>query len=236
MAHFAGPFKQADGVTKAMILAAGRGERMGRLTATTPKPLLRVAGQTLIGRQLRSLAAAGIRDVVVNLAYRGEQLRQALGDGSRYGVAIQFSDEGPQALETAGGVIQALPLLGSEPFLLVSADVVHDFAFHDIANTAGDLGRLVLVRNPTHHPRGDFGLTAQGRLSLTPPRLTFAGLALLHPTLFAGLAPGVRPLREVLRPAIKKGALSGQYHAGLWMDVGTPARLKAAGALLKRLA
>ena len=236
MAHFAGPFKQADGVTKAMILAAGRGERMGRLTATMPKPLLTVAGQTLIGRQLRSLAAAGIRDVVVNLAYRGEQLRQALGDGSRYGVAIQYSDEGPQALETAGGIVHALPLLGTEPFLLVSADVVHDFAFSDLTNTAGDLGRLVLVRNPTHHPRGDFGLTGVGRLSLTPPRLTFAGLALLHPALFAGLAPGIRPLREVLRPAIAEGALSGQYHGGLWMDVGTPARLKAAGALLERVA
>jgi MurNAc alpha-1-phosphate uridylyltransferase len=114
--------------------------------------------------------------------------------------------------------------------------VVHDFDFRDFVSTAGDLGQLVLVRNPTHHPRGDFGLTAQGRLRLTPPRLTFAGLALLHPRLFAGLAPGVRPLREVLRPAIKEGALTGQYHPGLWMDVGTPARLTAAGALLERLA
>ena len=223
-------------MTKAMVLAAGRGERMGRLTDGTPKPLLQVGGESLIGHQLRALAAAGIRDVVVNTAYRGAQLRDVLGDGGRYGVAIQYSDEGTSALETAGGIIQALPLLGPEPFLMVSADVVHDFDFRTLGSPAGRLGRLVMVRNPAHHPLGDFGLDAVGRLTAAPPRLTFAGIAVFDPTLFAGFQPGVRPLREVLRPAIARGELAGQYHGGIWMDVGTPARLNAADALLARMA
>ena len=221
---------------KAMLLAAGRGERMGPLTDATPKPLLEVGGETLISRHLAALATAGYRDVVVNVAYRGEMVRQALGDGSRWGVHIQYSDEGPQALETAGGIIKALPLLGPQPFLLVSSDVVHDFNLTELRPVAGSLGRLVMVPNPPHHPRGDFGLDRDGRLVAVPPRLTFSGLAVLDPGLFAGFPPGIRPLREVLQPAIAKGDLAGQYFSGLWMDVGTPARLAAASAMLERLA
>jgi MurNAc alpha-1-phosphate uridylyltransferase len=206
---------------------------MGILTADKPKPLLEVAGEPLIDRQLRVLAAAGVREVVVNVAYRGAMLRQALGDGGRWGVQIRYSDEGSRALETAGGIIQARHLLGPDPFLLVSCDVIHDFDLTGLGTTEAALGCLVMVPNPSHHPDGDFGLTAAGRLTTTPPRLTFAGLAVLDPALFDGLPPGRRPLREVLKPAIAADRLSGVFHDGLWVDVGTPSRLRLAEELLQ---
>jgi len=217
-----------------MILAAGRGERMGSLTADKPKPLLEVAGEPLIVRHLRTLAAAGIREIIINLAYRGAMLRQTLGNGALWGVTIEYSDEGSQALETAGGIIQALPLLGRDPFLLVSSDVVHDFDLASLGSTQASMGSLVMVPNPPHHPEGDFGLTPEGRLTQTRPRLTFAGLALLDPGLFTGFPPGRRPLREVLTPAIAADRLSGVFHDGLWVDVGTPSRLRVAAAQLER--
>jgi MurNAc alpha-1-phosphate uridylyltransferase len=218
-----------------MILAAGRGERMGSLTTHTPKPLLEVAGETLIGRQLRALADAGLHEVVINLAYRGEMIRQALGDGGQWGVNIRYSDEGPEPLETAGGIIHALPLLGTEPFVLVSSDVVHDLDLNVLRSSEGTLGCLVMVPNPSHHPDGDFGLNDHGRITHVPPRLTFSGMAVLDPALFEGFEPGVRPLREILRPAIARNELAGIFHGGLWMDVGTPHRLQAATATLSRL-
>jgi MurNAc alpha-1-phosphate uridylyltransferase len=214
-------------VVKAMILAAGRGKRMGALTRRVPKPLLCLGRETLIERHLRRLAAAGVRDVVVNLSYRGDAIRAKLGNGSRWGVVIHYSPEGEPPLETGGGVIAALPWLGERPFLLVNADIVTDFDFGRLQGSA-DAGTLVLVANPPHHPRGDFGLAASGRVTATPPQLTFAGISVLSPTLFDGLAPGPRPLKPVLDAAIDAGRLQGVRHDGLWIDVGTPQRLRRA--------
>lgn len=216
---------------RAMILAAGRGERMGALTADTPKPLLALDGDTLIERQLHRLAGAGVAEAVVNVSYRGGQIRRALGDGTRYGLRIRYSPEPEPPLGTAGGIVAALPLLGADPFLLVSADVLSDFDVGRL-DTAGALGQLVLVPNPAHHPAGDYGLARDGCLSLSAPRLTYAGIALLKPELFAGLEPGPRAWNEVFDPAVAAGRLKGVMHAGLWIDVGTPERLAAARALL----
>lgn len=216
---------------RAMILAAGRGERMGALTAARPKPLLSVGDESLIERQLRLLRAAGVTRAVINLSYRGEQIRAALGDGDRYGVALDYSLEPEPPLETAGGIVAALPLLGAAPFMLVNADVVADF---DPARLVldGALGCLVLVPNPDHNAAGDYGLAADGRLVAAAPRFTYAGISLLAPELFAGLAPGRRPLSAVFDAAIARGELRGVVHEGLWLDVGTPERLAAATAVL----
>jgi MurNAc alpha-1-phosphate uridylyltransferase len=210
-----------------MILAAGRGERMGALTARRPKPLLEVGGRSLIERHLERLAAAGVRDVVVNLSFRGELISRALGDGRRWNLRIRYSREGDPPLETGGGIIQALPLLGDEPFLLVSADIVTDFDFGRLE--AGEsLGTLVLVPNPTHHRQGDFALADTGILRSAPPRLTYAGISMLDPALFADRMPGRMPLRPILDAAVRRGQLRGIRHDGQWLDVGTPERLTAA--------
>jgi len=214
-----------------MILAAGRGERMGALTAARPKPLLTVGQNSLLERQLALVAAAGIADVVINLSYRGDQIRELVGDGAAYGLAVRYSQEPEPPLETAGGIVQALPLLGSGPFLLVNADVVCDFELSTL-RLDGALGCLVLVPNPAHHPAGDYGLDPAGRLRPDPPRLTYAGIALLSTALFAGLAPGRRPLSDVFATAIAAGQLTGVVHRGLWFDVGTPERLGEANAAL----
>jgi len=214
---------------KAMVLAAGLGTRMGRLTESTPKPLLDVGGETLLGRQLRRLAAAGITDVVVNIARHGAQIRDAVGDGRRFGVRVEYSDEGPEPLETAGGIVKALPMLGAEPFVVANADVLTDFDFAALALDGAD-GQIVLVPNPEHHPRGDFAVDPLGRVSDRGERLTYAGIALFDPRLFAGLEPGRRPLKPILDAAIARRALRGLRHDGLWIDVGTPERLEAARA------
>ena len=217
---------------RAMILAAGRGERMGALTATRPKPLLEINGESLLDRVLRRLASSGVRDVVVNLSYRGDQIREAIGE-ARHGLSIAYSQEPEPPLETAGGIIKALPLLGSEPFLLVNADVVCDFELAKLQTPEG-LGRLVLVSNPDHHRRGDYGLDGDGRLIDAEPRLTYSGISLLDPALFAGLAPGRRQLGSVFLKAIAERQLMGLVHEGLWFDVGTPERLELAAAALRR--
>lgn len=214
---------------RAMILAAGRGTRMGSLTKASPKPLLEIRGQTLIARQLTRLANAGIRQVVINLSYRGNQIRAAVGDGGRFGLTVSYSEEPPEPLDTAGGIIQALPLLGDEAFLVVNADVVSDFDFGVLA-LRGESGVLVLVPNPAHHPAGDYGIDATGHLTADEPKLTFAGISLLSPALFDGLAPGRRPLSQVFDNAIAARRLSGLIHAGSWFDVGTPERLAVACA------
>jgi MurNAc alpha-1-phosphate uridylyltransferase len=212
---------------RAMILAAGRGTRMASLTRSTPKPLLELGNESLLERQLRRLYAAGIRQVVINLSYRGEQIRAAIGDGSRFALSVIYSEERPEPLETAGGIIQALPLLGDEPFLVINADVVSDFDFAELEDRDG-LGTLVLVANPEHHPGGDYGIDRQGVLTTDEPKWTFAGISLLSPALFAELAPGRRPLTEVFNAAIAARRLKGVIHSGAWIDVGTPARLAAA--------
>ena len=209
-----------------MILAAGRGERMGPLTADRPKPLLTIGGVPMIERHVARLAACGVDEIVVNLAYRGAQIREWLGDGARWGASIAYSEEGEPPLETAGGIVHALPLLGGEPFLLVNSDVFTDFDFR--ALLAVPSPTIVLVPNPSHHPRGDFGLEASGRVRAEPPLYTYAGIAVLAPSMFAALPPGRSTLKPQLDAAIARSELRGTLFEGLWIDVGTPERLEAA--------
>jgi MurNAc alpha-1-phosphate uridylyltransferase len=212
---------------KAMILAAGRGERMGALTANEPKPLLDVGGVPLIERHLARLAAGGFRDVVINLSYRGERIRVRLGDGSRFGVKIDYSEEGEPPLETAGGIVHALPLLGAGRFLLVNSDVYTDLDLRAFADGAR-ASTLLLVPNPAHNESGDFGLDERGSVTAQEPKLTYGGVAAFETQLFAGLAPGRRALKPVLDAAIARGELRGQFYDGVWIDVGTPERLDEA--------
>jgi MurNAc alpha-1-phosphate uridylyltransferase len=206
---------------------------MGALTAETPKPLLDVGGAALIEHHLVRLAAAGFVEVVINLSYRGVQLRERLGDGARYGVSIAYSDEGEPPLETAGGIVQALPLLGADPFLLVNSDVFTDFDFRTLA-AVPRRSTLVLVANPPHHVRGDFGVDAAGFVTAADPLLTYAGIAVFDPRAFASLTPGRRPLKPLLDAAIARRELRGIVHSGLWLDVGTPERLETARAIARR--
>lgn len=214
---------------KAMVLAAGRGERMNALTANRPKPLLEIDGVSLIERHVQTLAACGVDELVVNLSYRGAQIRERLGDGTRFRLTIRYSDEGEPPLETAGGIIRALPLLGASPFLLVNADVFTDFDFGTLLSDPR--GALVLVPNPAHNARGDFGVDEAGLVSAAPPLSTYGGIAVLDPKLFAGLADGRRPLKPVLDAAIARRELRAVYYRGLWVDVGTPERLDDARRL-----
>lgn len=223
-------------MTRAFILAAGRGERMRPLTDHTPKPLLPVRGRPLIEHHLQSLAAAGVQDVVINLGWLGGRIREALDDdGRRYGLHIAWSDEGWPALETGGGIHRALPLLGPAPFVLVNGDVFSDYPLADLvrcaqALPADDLAHLVLVPNPAHNLRGDFALVS-GRIpepaAPDAERHTYSGLAVLRPQLFAGCRPGAFGLAPLLRAAAQQGRVSGELHRGLWSDVGTPERLAA---------
>lgn len=222
---------------RAMLLAAGRGERMRPLTDTCPKPLLQAAGKPLIVWHLERLAAAGIAEVVINLSWLGEQIAAALGDGSAHGVHIRWSREPWPALETGGGIFQALPLLGAEPFLLVNGDVSADVDFRRITLRAGDLAQLVLVPNPHHNPQGDFWLDASGRIvgdgASGAERLTYSGIAVLHPQLFDGAQAGRFPLLPLLTRAREADRLGGQRHSGRWLDVGTPERLAELDAGLR---
>ena len=223
----------------AMILAAGRGTRLLPLTAALPKPLIEVAGKTLIAHQLERLANLGVERVVVNLHHLGAMLRRHLGNGSAFGVEIHYSEE-PELLETAGGIIQALPLLGDGPFLLVNGDVFSDFDLSSLKELGdGILAHLVMVPRPTWQERGDFDLgetiPSGHRLRLDGPgTLTYAGLARYHPALFRALEPGFRPLRPVLDASIAAGRVSAEVHRGLWEDIGTLERLAALRARLDK--
>jgi len=225
----------------AMILAAGRGERMRPLTDATPKVLLLAGGKPLLQWHLERLRSAGFQRIVINHAWLGEQIEQALGDGSRFGLRIDYSREA-QALETAGGIVNALPLLGKGPFLVVNGDVYSEFDFSSLvqrlAVTGGTnvLAHLVLVDNPMHHPDGDFALLTNGSVvDDGRTRLTFSGIGLYRPELFGGLSTGTRaPLAPLLRAAMARGAVSGERYDGLWFDVGTPARLMELNRMLDR--
>lgn len=220
---------------KAMILAAGLGTRMRPLTDHLPKPLLEVGGKPLVLWHIEALARAGITDLVINTAWLGDKLEAALGDGQRYGVSIRWSHEG-EPLETAGGVVKALPLLGTSPFLVVNGDIWLRYDFRALSQRLAAMdgqAHLVLVNNPAHNLRGDFALEAD---RITPAttlqvandgehRFTFAGLSVLHPDLFAGLPEGKRALAPLLREAIAAGRVTGEYFPGPWVDVGTPERL-----------
>ncbi|WP_027962442.1 N-acetylmuramate alpha-1-phosphate uridylyltransferase MurU [Halomonas halodenitrificans] len=212
---------------KAMILAAGLGTRMRPLTDHCPKPLLRVGGKPLIVHHLERLRAAGIRDVVINVSYRAEQIIEALGDGGDHGVRIAWSREATP-LETGGGIQHALPMLGAAPFLLVNGDVWCDLDPATLPALGDDeLARLVLVDNPAHHPDGDFHLDAAGRVhEQGEPSLTFAGISLLDPALVADEPPGAFALAPLLRRAMAAGRVAGHYHRDQWVDVGTPERLQ----------
>ncbi len=212
---------------KAMILAAGHGERMRPLSDVTPKPLLQAGGKPLIVWTLERLRDGGIREIVINHAHLGAQIESALGDGDRYGVRIRYSPE-REALETAGGIANALDLLGDAPFIAVAGDIYCDWDFAKICSRdlAGNLAHLVLVPNPPHHLEGDFALDQSALRNDGLPRHTFSGIALYHPRLFAGLAPGSRhKLAPLLREAADAGKASGELHTGHWFDIGTPQRL-----------
>lgn len=219
---------------KAMILAAGRGTRMAPLTDNCPKPLIPLLGKPLIEHHIEKLVAAGVREIVINHAYLGYMVEEALGDGSRWGCSIRYSAE-DQALETAGGIIKALPLLATdtcEPFLLINGDVWLDWDYGNAWVVAEQFdqkqdGFLWLVENPDHNPGGDFSLTDQGRVlsKISGQGWTFSGVSLLSPTLFMGLPTGVRPLAPLLRQAMDRGTIQGQVLPCDWVDVGTPQRL-----------
>lgn len=212
---------------KAMILAAGRGERMRPLTDTLPKPLLEAGGRSLIEHHVHALAAAGFTELLINHAYLGALIEAHLGDGVRHGVRIHYSREGETGLETGGGIHRALPWLGPEPFLIVNADIWTDFPFATLPAQPQGLAHLVLVNNPSHHPHGDFALTAGQVANDGEQRLTYSGIAILRPELFAGQTPGRFPLAPLLRAAATEGKVGGEYHGGDWQDIGTPASLDA---------
>ncbi len=218
---------------KAMILAAGKGERLRPLTLHTPKPLVPVAGVPLIEYHLRALAAAGITEVVINHAWLGQQIEDHLGDGARFGVHIRYSAEN-EPLETGGGIFRALPLLGSEPFVLVNGDIWTDYRFTALPSSLAGLAHLVLVDNPAHHPEGDFVLQHGQVFGSNPglPSLTYSGLAVLNPQLFAGCMEGAFKLAPLLRQAMDAGQVSGEHYQGHWVDVGTHERLAEIEQLL----
>ena len=214
---------------KAMILAAGLGTRMRPLTDHCPKPLLPVAGKPLIVYHLERLAQAGIDQVVVNVSHLAEQIEAQIGDGSRWGVSIHYSHE-PEPLETAGGLLQALPLLAEaddRPFLVVNGDVWCDYPLARLPETIAGQAHLLLVDNPEHHLQGDFGLSQERVVVDAPVKLTFSGISLLCPSLFDDCQPGAQPLAPLLIRAIEQGAVSGEHYRGAWVDVGTPQRLAA---------
>ena len=212
---------------KAMVLAAGRGERMRPLTDHTPKPLLVVGGKPLIAWHLEALARAEIREVIVNLSWLGSQIRSALGDGRQFGVRIQYSEEGSPPLETGGGIFRALPLLGPAPFVVVNGDTFTDIDPGALRLSAAADARLVMVTNPAQHPQGDFVLDGERLLLGSGPTLTYSGIGIFSPALFAGCMDGPFPLLPLLKRAIAAGRLQGQHHTGQWLDIGTPERLAA---------
>lgn len=210
---------------KAMILAAGKGERLRPLTLHTPKPLVRAGGVPLIEYHLRALKRAGFTDVVINHAWLGQQIEDYLGDGLRLGLNIAYSPEG-EPLETGGGIFRALPLLGDEPFLVVNGDIWTDCDFAPLKAPIKGLAHLVLVDNPLHHPTGDFALVGgEVRDDASLSRLTYSGIAVLHPQLFAGCSAGAFKLAPLLRDAMGKGQVTGEHFTGRWVDVGTHERL-----------
>ena len=214
---------------RAMILAAGRGERLRPLTDSLPKPLVEVRGRPLIAHHLEGLAAAGFRHVVVNLSHLGGMIRDALGDGAAWGLTIHYSQEPPEALETGGGIQQALPQLGEAPFAVLNGDVLCDYPLGRLRAVKCDHAHLVLVPNPAHNPDGDFSL-AGGYVGLDgQPRHTFSGIGVYHPRFFASAVPGRYSVKPMLRAAARRRQVTGEIYRGEWHDVGTMERLRALG-------
>ncbi len=209
----------------AMILAAGRGERLRPLSDTTPKALVEVRGMSLLERHLNAVKSAGVENVVINLGWLGEKITEQIGSGSRYGLSVVYSPEGEDILETGGGIHRALPLLGSDPFLVVNADVYTDMPLPSTLPEDAD-AHLVLVPKPAHKQRGDFDLVAGRVANGEDPAFTFSGVAIYRPDFFAGCEPGRFPLAPMLRAAADSSRLTGNVYDGIWEDVGTPERLQ----------
>jgi MurNAc alpha-1-phosphate uridylyltransferase len=220
------PGAPAARTRRAMLLAAGRGERLRPITDSLPKPLVEVAGKPLIVYHLEALARAGVSDVVINLSWLGEKIRAALGDGAAYGVRITYSEEGPIPLETGGGIHRALPLLGPRPFLVVNSDVWTDMDFGRVLTLEEDAhARLLLAPNPPHHPRGDFGLEGDFVVERASDRFTYTGVGVYRREFFEGCEPGKFPLLPLLQRAIAARRLRGAVYRGEWLDIGSPDRL-----------
>lgn len=209
----------------AMILAAGRGERMRPLTDTVPKPLLEVAGKSLIVHQIEALGLAGIETIVINTGRLGDQIQYHLGTGECFGVSILYSEEGDEPLETAGGIVKALPLLGSEPFIVTNADIYTDFDYLTLPEQLDSNAHLVLIDNPPHNPEGDFALENGQLKNEGTQRLTYSGIGLYSPRFFKDCVLGKLPLAPLLRQSAQENRLSGQYFTGFWRDIGSPERL-----------
>lgn len=206
---------------RAMILAAGRGERMRELTQYQPKPLLRVNDRHIIEYTIANLKRAGIADIVINVAYHGEQIKQALGDGQRYGVNICYSEE-KERLEVGGGILNALPLLGNEPFLVVSGDIITDFPLANLPRDPKGLAHIIMVDNPNFHPHGDFGIQ-QGYINMqAQPRYTFGNIGVYRPEIFLQHEPGYFAWSKVMFPLIEKQLVTGEHYQGAWYNIGTP--------------
>lgn len=219
-----------------MILAAGRGERMRPLTDTTPKPLLLVAGKPIIQYTIEQLVSAGFTEIVINIAHLGEQIKQTFGSGKQFGASIVYSDEGETGLETAGGIVNALTLLGEDTFMVVNGDIANDYDFSQLHNKEIDLAHLVLIPNPDHHPEGDFHLSTSGLVSESGgSSLTFSGIGLYHPNLFSNMKPGTNKLGPLLRKVMPENRVTGEKFNGFWMDIGTPERLKEMEGYLTKI-
>jgi MurNAc alpha-1-phosphate uridylyltransferase len=212
-----------------MILAAGQGKRMMPLTKNTPKPLIKVQGLTLIEHSINALKSAGITEIVINISYLGEQIKSYLGNGSKFGVNIHYSDESEGALETAGGIIKALPLLGIKPFVAINSDVLCDYDLSNLILPTNSLAHLVLIDNPKHNPAGDFSLNDTQLTLANTKTYTFSGVGIYHPTLFKSyLFEKKLTLSKVLKAAIAKNQISAEHYTGHWQDIGTPERLELA--------
>lgn len=212
---------------KAMILSAGRGERMRPLTDTLPKPLLEVQGKPLIVWHIEKLSACGFAEIIINIAHLGYKIKEFLGNGSKYGINIAYSDEQKEgALESAGGIIKALPLLGNDTFLVVNGDIFCDYNFDGNFKLEGRLAHLILVPNPEHNPNGDFSLNGTSVLNDADIKYTFSGIAYYNPEFFKGFKPEKLALAPLLRSAIKQEKVSGELYKNKWYDIGTPQRLE----------
>ena len=209
---------------KAMILAAGRGERMRPLTDNCPKPLLEVGGKKLIEYHIHALVSSGISDIIINHAYLGKQIEEYLGDGSRYDTNIMYSPEA-EALETGGGIFKALPLLGDAPFVLVNGDVWTDYEFNKLPTELDSLAHLVMISNPPHNTKGDFSLADDLLSQSGENKLTYSGIGVYHPDLFSECSAGRFPLAPLLKAAMDGNKITGEHFTGQWVDVGTPERL-----------
>ena len=212
---------------RAMILAAGRGERLRPLTDEVPKPLVDIGGMPLIEYHIRSLASAGFRAIVINQGHLGDQLPEAIGDGGRWGVTIHWSDEQPEALETGGGIHQALPLLGASPFLVINGDVWTDYPFLRLRAVKCDWAHLIMVPNPPQNPDGDFHLQHARIRNAGDNKQTFSGIGVYHPRLFEGCTAGKFSVVPLLRHAMENHLVTGELYAGRWEDIGTLERLDA---------